>query len=88
MVDEGDYYLQGHYILVKRITQIIYQKTYKHILEERFADSKEPRKGAGLGGKGPVYQEAVRPRECSCGLGDMCLLLKLPGIDFIYPRKI
>lgn len=39
-------------------------------------------------GKGAVYQDALGPRECCCGLGDMLFLLKLSGINLIYYIKV
>lgn len=50
------------------------------MLEERSADSKGPREEADQG-KGSVSHDALGLREHCCGLGEVLLLLMLPGVD-------
>ena len=83
LVDKSNYHLEDH--LVKIITQIIYQKTY---IRGEVCRQQGSQKSGRPQGKEPVSQEAVGTRECYSGLGVTLLLLKLPGIDFIYSVKI
>lgn len=84
LVDKGTYNLKDHYILVTIITHTN-QKTY--VRSEVCRQEVTQRRGRTTG-KEFVFQQALGPGEYFCGLEDMLLLLKLPGIDFIYYIKI